>query len=88
MNKPNRDELIQDLIDYDKTHSDKLTTFLFYGNQKNPDAIYRITGPSGMHYITDSIYRFAKEFGVRDSNLSNVINGKLKQTKGFSKTGV
>ncbi|WP_120512913.1 hypothetical protein [Photobacterium salinisoli] len=82
----NKDQLIQSLVDYDKTHSDKLTKFLFYGNQKNPDAIHRITGPSGLLYITDNLHKFTKEFGIRGSNMSNVINGKLKQTKGFTST--
>ncbi|KKC98613.1 hypothetical protein [Photobacterium halotolerans] len=83
------DKEIQKLIGYlsdsdRKGTAQKLVKFQLYGNQMF-DTSHKILGPSGLMYITDNLRKFAKDFNINYTQLCNVLQGRIKQARGFSK---
>lgn len=50
---------------------------------KNKGRKLNVLSPDGNIYVIDNVSRFAKEHGLSKGNLSNVLSGKLEQTKGW-----
>lgn len=86
MNKINHEKIIDYLAQSDLAgQNQRLIKYQTFGNQMC-DSLYKIVGPSGLTYYTDNLFQFSKLHNLGHGNLSNVMTGKIKQTRGYTKS--
>lgn len=47
--------------------------------------VYQVVSPTGVHHEVRNMKQFCIEHGLQPSNMSEVVNGKVKQHKGWTK---
>jgi hypothetical protein len=64
-----------------KTHTQEIRNRISRGRLRH---LYELTDPSGEIYVTENLTDFAKQYGLSQGNLANVIHGKRKTHKGWT----
>jgi hypothetical protein len=64
-----------------KTHTQEVRNRISRGRLRH---LYELTDPNGEIYVTENLTDFAKQYGLSQGNLANVIHGKRKTHKGWT----